>query len=87
MPLPDAEGNAILRGYCGWDEVCKIQFEPTAIPTRGGKGIGVFHFSMMSKAKEISAYERQKFAEPAERVRATVRGGWDKAEITEGGGW
>lgn len=84
VPVSNAESGVILRGYRGWDEVCQVQIEPTALPAKGNRGIGVFHLPMMSKAKEINAYERERFDKSAERVRAAVRGGWNKAEITEG---
>ena len=82
VPVTGVSGTVVLRGYSGWDEVCRMNL--SADLTKPAKGIKVFHCSLQPNAKEIRSYERRTFTESAERIRAAVKSGWDKAEITEG---
>ncbi len=82
VPVSGVSGAACLHGYRGRDEVLRTNL--SADLSKSGNEIKVIHCSLLPMASRIHAYERQTFIEPAERIRAAVRGGWDKAEITEG---
>ena len=82
VPVSGVSGAACLHGYRGWDGVLRTNL--SADLSKSGNEIKVIHCSLLPMASRIHAYERQTFIEPAERIRAAVRGGWDKSEITEG---